>query len=63
MILAYSGSTSGESLPERVLGLKDPPLPAVMLTYYEIYQGRGDTLRRFKRHAKRRKKGKRKNGK
>lgn len=55
MILFYSGSTSGESLPERVLHDSNP---GVMLTYYEMHLGRGDTIRRFERHAKQRRKEK-----
>ena len=50
MVLFYSGSTSGESLPERVLANIDP---GVMLTYWEMKENKGDTLRRFKRHMQR----------
>jgi hypothetical protein len=53
MILFFSGSTSGESLPERVLYEHSP---GVMLTYFEMHQKRGDTIRRFERHARKRKK-------
>jgi hypothetical protein len=52
MILFYSGSTSGESLPERVL---ETHQPGVMLTYWEMYEQRGDTIRRFERHVAKRK--------
>jgi hypothetical protein len=58
MIIYYSGSTSGESLPERALLERPHPQPAIMLTFFEIDAGRGDTLRRFERHAKRRKNAK-----
>lgn len=50
MVLFYSGSTSGESLPERVLVDINP---GVMLTYWEMRENKGDTLRRFKRHIQR----------
>ena len=53
MIMFFSGSTNGESLPERVL-CKDKP--GVMLTFWEIDGRRGDTIKRFDRHAIRRKK-------
>jgi len=52
MILFYSGSTSGESLPERVL---EHNQPGVMLTFWEMHEKRGDTIRRFERHAAKRK--------
>lgn len=52
MILFYSGSTAGDSLPERAL-YEDAP--AVMLTFFEMYEKRGDTIRRFERHAQKRK--------
>jgi hypothetical protein len=54
MIMFYSGSTNGESLPERVLCKNKP---GVMLTYYEmdIESRRGDTIKRFERHAQQRK--------
>lgn len=51
MILFYSGMTCGESLPERALAAVNP---AIMLTYYEIHEKRGDTLKRFMSHANRR---------
>jgi len=50
IILFYSGSTSGESLPERVLAKAEP---GIMLTYWEMRENKGDTLRRFIRHAQR----------
>lgn len=50
MILFYSGSTSGESLPERVLAKINP---GVMLTYWEMKEKKGDTLKRFGRHIQR----------
>ena len=60
MKLFFSGSTSGESLPEHVL--KDwNDGPAVMLTFYEIDDARGDATKRMERHVGRlrKKKGKR----
>jgi hypothetical protein len=51
MKLFYSGSTSGESLPEQAL--RDVPA-SIMLTWYEIYEKRGDTKTRFFRHERRR---------
>lgn len=50
LVLFFSGSTSGDSLPERAL---EKRRPGVMLTYWEIHIGRGDTLKRFQRHATR----------
>lgn len=57
VILYYSGSTSGISLPERALAADKP---AIMLTYWEIHYKKGTTATRFKRHSARRlgKKGK-----
>lgn len=50
MILFYSGSTSGESLPERALAESEP---GIMLTYWEMREKKGDTLKRFGRHVQR----------
>jgi hypothetical protein len=50
MIIYYSGSTSGESLPERALANDDP---AIMLTFWEIFEGKTDTKGRFNRHKER----------
>jgi hypothetical protein len=56
MVLFYSGSTSGESLPEQALKDKSNGQgPDIMLTFYEVYEMRGDTKTRIFRHIKRRK--------
>jgi len=56
MRLYYSGSTSGESLPEQALKEKhNGKGPDIMLTFYEVYEMRGDTKTRIFRHIKRRK--------
>lgn len=55
MILFYSGSTSGKSLPEQALRDKNNGEgPDIMLTFFEIYTQRGDTKTRLFRHVKRR---------
>jgi hypothetical protein len=55
MLLFYSGSTSGESLPEQALKDKhNGKGPDIMLTFYEVYEMRGDTKTRIFRHIKRR---------
>ena len=51
MILYYSGATSGESLPERILCDKRM---GVMLTYWEMHGQKGDTTKRFERHSEQR---------
>ena len=52
MHLFYSGTTSTESLPEIVhKDINDGKGPAVMLTYYEIHEKRGDAARRLERHV------------
>lgn len=49
--LFYSGSTSGESLPEQAL----KHIPAsLMLTFFEVITKRGDTKTRFFRHERKR---------
>ena len=51
MIMFYSGAGSRDHLPERVLADTDP---GVMLTYYGMYSGKGETVRRLMDHIKRR---------
>lgn len=56
LILYYSGSTNGESLPEQALKEKNDGKGAdIMLTFYEIINVRGDTKSRMFRHIKKRK--------
>ena len=56
MIIFYSGRISKVYLPEQILGHNKP---GVMLTYYEIHEKQGDTIKRFQRHCERKtKKGK-----
>ncbi len=50
MILFYSGTTSGESLPERVFEKEGAE---IMITYWEIDEKRGDAARRLKKHIER----------
>lgn len=60
MNIFYSGRISKVYLPEQVLG---PNEPCVMLTYYEIHDKQGDTIRRFHRHVERKSKKGKKNEK
>ncbi len=53
MILAFSGQSNWESIPERVLHDKKP---AVMINYLEINERVTAAPRRFKKHKKRRRK-------
>lgn len=70
MHIVFSGTTSTESLPEVVLkDMNKGKGPAIMLTYHEIHEKRGDAKRRLERHVercgrkpKKKRKRKKKNG-
>lgn len=47
MIIYYSGNSSNDAIPEVLIREKSP---AIMLTFWDFFQGARSTERRFKAH-------------